>query len=135
MLANVADQNLLERLVPLTMSCAHPEAQRWRYGRVDEHCGYCLPCIIRRAATHAADVTDATYLVDVLADPPDSRTKTGHDLRAVQMAVERFRGTPQNRLMFDVLSSGPLPAEDVTDYTDVYRRGMEELAALLEDGS
>jgi len=52
---------LLLKLAPHSLSCAHPANARWqgRQGRGIEHCGYCLPCLIRRAALDSA--WDSTY--------------------------------------------------------------------------
>lgn len=43
MMMDCADQNLLARLAPDSMSCG-------RSGRSYQHCGRCLPCLVRRAA-------------------------------------------------------------------------------------
>ncbi|MHC5720555.1 MAG: hypothetical protein ACYTX0_53180, partial [Nostoc sp.] len=50
MLANVKNKEVLESTANLSMSCSHPEAGRFRQGSPSHHCGYCVPCIIRRAA-------------------------------------------------------------------------------------
>lgn len=132
MLRQVSDQELLAHTVPLSMSCAHPEAERWRGGSSDRHCGYCLPCIIRQAAVYNADLTDGTMAVDIIDDPPDYDSKKGQDLRAVKIALRRLRNRPHYRIVLDLLDSGPIPQEDLDNYVDVYLRGMEEVRAFIE---
>mgnify|MGYP000071078259 CR=1 FL=1 len=132
MLRQANDQGLLVRTVPFSMSCAHPEAERWRGGSSDRHCGYCLPCIIRQAAVYNANLTDGPMAVDIINDPPDPDSKKGQDLRAVKIALQRLRNRPRHRIVLDLLDSGPIPQEDLSNYVDVYLRGMEEVRAFIE---
>lgn len=131
MLRQVDNQQLLARTVPLSISCAHPEAERWQGGDSNQHCGYCFPCIIRQAASYAATLGDGPMSVDIINFPPDYNAKKGHDLRAVKIALARLRNRPQNRVVFDVLDCGPIPPEELQRYVDVYRRGMEEVRAFI----
>src|SRR5262249_11055680 len=70
MLATAKNQPMPRSAASLTMSCAPPEAGRHTKAVPSLHCGYCVPCLIRRAAMHAAEVPDARYRVDVLTHPP-----------------------------------------------------------------
>lgn len=132
MLRQVNDQELLARTVPLSMSCAHPEAERWRGGSSDRNCGYCLPCIIRQASVYNANLADGPMAVDIINDPPDHDSKKGQDLRAVKIALRRLRNRPRHRIILDLLDSGPIPQEDLPNYIDVYLRGMAEVRAFIE---
>lgn len=105
---------------------------RWEGGTPGTHCGHCLPCLVRRAAVRAAGHPDAAYQLDVLANPPAADGDRGRDFRALAMAVERFRGTAESRLLFEVLNGGPLPPDTVSESVAVYRRGMVELENLLQ---
>jgi len=134
MLRQVTNQPLLARSVPLSMSCAHPEAERWHGGASNKHCGYCFPCIIRQASSYAAHIEDGDKSVDIINLPPDYNAKKGHDLRAVKIALARLRNRPLNRVVFDVLDSGPIPPEELQNYVDVYRRGMEEVRTFISSG-
>jgi 7-cyano-7-deazaguanine synthase in queuosine biosynthesis len=131
MLAEAKNQQLVQNAARLTMSCAHPEAGRHRHAAPSLHCGYCVPCIVRRAAMDAAGVPDAPYRVDVRAAPPAADSKTGRDLRAFLMALERFGDTPRQATRFHVLDAGPLPQQEAERYADAYVRGMEELQRFL----
>jgi hypothetical protein len=75
------------------------------------------------------------YIVDVLTNPPYTGGDMARDLTAFKIAVERFRNARRQSAIFDVLSSGPLPSEDVESYAEVYRRGMEEVANFLRSGT
>lgn len=130
MLAGAGNASVLRAVAPQTLSCSHPDVGRYHGVAPGRHCGYCVPCIIRRASlAHVGEDRAADYLIDVLRNPPGAGTETGKDFRAFEMALARQRdGHPSLR---DVLSSGPLPPEHATDYTAVYQRGMEEVRRLL----
>ncbi len=89
---------------------------------------------LRRAALKAAGMEQEQYALDILSDPPDATTEKGRDLRAFQMAIERLRGAKPQRFLFDVLATGPVPAESAQDYGQVYARGMNEVSDLLGSG-
>jgi hypothetical protein len=131
MLRDCRDQELLRAAAAGSMSCSHPESGRFRYHSLSRHCGYCVPCIIRRASLHAAGLPQSQYSVDVLTHPPGADTDTGRDLRAFHMALERLRDAQPTRFLFDVMSTGPLPPSDAAQYADVYLRGMAEVRGLL----
>lgn len=135
MLAEVRDNDMLNKTASLTMSCSHPEAGRYHGFNPGNHCGYCVPCIIRRAAMEHAKISDATYNVDVRTDPPDYKGDSGRDFRAFEMAIERIKGTKAIDSLASVLSTGPLPPEEVAAFAKVYRRGMEEVARFLKGKS
>ncbi|MCH8146078.1 MAG: hypothetical protein IIA55_15310 [Gemmatimonadetes bacterium] len=130
MLANAADHDALESMLPLTMSCSHPEVARWKGGTPGMHCGYCFPCLIRRAAVTAAGLeeADAPYTFDVRHRAPTGTRAS--DLRAVKIALARDEesGSPNS---FRVLEAGPLPSDEILEFVGVYERGMSELVAFL----
>jgi hypothetical protein len=130
MLAKAANQKVLADAAKESMSCSHTEAGRYQGRTPGVHCGYCVPCIIRRAAMTDAQVADAGYDHDVLTDTLDA-AGTGADLRAFQMALERFADSRPHDALFRVLGTGPLPPDEVTDYAAVYTRGMNEVRRLL----
>lgn len=135
MVAACANQKLLQTLVPSSLSCSSPTKGRWR-GRGIEHCGYCLPCLIRRAALevafgHANDSTSYTVR-DLKARILNTRQSGGEQVRSLQLAVERLRSRPDLAKIL-IHKPGPLSdvAADLSDLAGVYRRGMSEVGALL----
>lgn len=136
MVAACANGGLLRRLVPSSLSCASPTKGRW-YGLGTQHCGYCLPCLIRRAALKtglrpAADPT--TYTIDDLtARSLDTRQSEGVQIRSFQLAIERLRARPELAPIL-IHKPGPLfdesPARQAA-IAGVYRRGLEEVGVLL----
>lgn len=130
MLADCADQTALGAGITATMSCAHPGAGRFvPGGSPNRRCGYCFPCLIRRAAISAWGRDPTSYIWEDLRSPL-SPTR-GADLRAVRLALERYdRRSPS---FADVLAAGPFPGtpHERTDYLDVFRRGLAELRRFV----
>jgi 7-cyano-7-deazaguanine synthase in queuosine biosynthesis len=124
MLNNCADPSGIGSAMHATMSCAHPGASRFETHDSNLHCGYCFPCLIRRAAYPAGD---PTHYWKPISDPLTETT--GADRRAVQLALLRHQRRPAD--IFDVLKPGPLPASLLPDFVGVYSRGLRELDTLL----
>lgn len=129
MLAESRNTELLRRLAPISVSCSHPETARY-VGRKQGNCGYCFPCLIRRASLayvgwdhdeYAYNVFDEQDLTILL----NRRSRRGADLRAV--AAGAFADRPDR----DVLRNGPLPQGERAAFTGVWRRGLAELRAWL----
>lgn len=136
MVAACANGALLRGLAPQSLSCAHPTMGRWQ-GLGTQHCGYCLPCLIRRAALlkgfgPGVDLTTYT-LDDLTARALDTLQSEGVQIRSFQLAIERLRARPSLAPIF-IHKPGPLIDESPTrqaSLADVYRRGLEEVGVLL----
>lgn len=122
---------LLKTLVPLSMSCASPTKGRWA-GHGIGHCGYCLPCIIRRAALRGGDPT--SYTMGIGNQTLDTETAQGQQVRSFQFAASRLKTKPQLAAAL-IHKAGPLKDETahLADLADVYRRGLAEVDALLKN--
>lgn len=127
MLTSNRNQPLLRELAPESISCSHPEAARYAE-RPQGNCGYCFPCLIRRASMAKAGWDRAEhYAWDALTDPEllDPASGRSADLRAV------LAGTRPGRPASDILRNGPLPRGERTAYIDVWRRGTAEIRTWL----
>jgi 7-cyano-7-deazaguanine synthase in queuosine biosynthesis len=133
MLQQCANQDLLRAGASTTMSCSHPDAGRYQGRSPGKHCGYCIPCLIRRASLNSIGLDRPDdYDTDVVADPPGTNTTAGKNRRALEIAIERARGLSTIQTVAEVLHSGPIPPEDAGEYAAVFRRGLEEVARLFE---
>ncbi len=136
MVAECANGALLRHLTPSSLSCASPSKGRWQ-GLGTQHCGYCLPCLIRRAAlvTGLHPDTDPTvYTVEDLTERAlDTRQSEGVQIRSFQLAIQRLRARPALAPIL-IHKPGPLfdesPARQAA-LAEVYRRGLEEVGVLL----
>ena len=124
-LTGCRDQQTLRELADQTLSCAHPEAARWAQEE-QTNCGYCFPCLIRRASMHHVGLDEpGAYTYDVLTDNAELVQDKGNDLRALIRSLNR----PAKPT--DVLRNGPIPAADIADFAGVYARGRREILAWM----
>jgi hypothetical protein len=122
------------RLHPLllrSVSCARPA--RYQDRRV-RHCGYCVPCLFRRAAMSEAGVDRAAdYAFDVFREFPGMTPTTQADFKAVVPFAIRVAAAGEAELERLVLAHGAFspgvgveigvrPAEDYTPWTGMLRR-------------
>lgn len=138
MIIACANLELLRQIIPNSLSCSSPTKGRWQ-GHGIEHCGYCLPCLIRRAALKKSlgRETDSTRytLSDLTAQILDTRQAEGQQVRSFQWAIERLQANPDLAKLL-IHKPGPLSNESPTKleaFASVYQRGMDEVAALLAD--
>lgn len=130
-----ANQRLLKQLVADSLSCSSPSKGRMMKRGIED-CGYCLPCLIRRAALNAAwgSGKDPTiYSVpDLRAHVLDTRQSIGQQVRSFQFAIERLREHPGLEKLL-IHKQGSLMDEvgRLDQLTNVYRRGLHEVAQLL----
>ena len=129
--------DLLRMLIRNTMSCASPTKGRWQ-GIGIQHCGFCVPCLIRRAALLSAGIEDTTEytLQDLTGDVIDTTRSEGQQIRSFQLLSSRLARNPE-LARFLIHKSGSLSddAEHLDDLADVYRRGLEEMATLLHNAT
>ena len=135
MVASCANRALLKRIIPDTLSCASPTKARWK-GHGTEHCGYCLPCLIRRAAIRSGfgknDPTTYT-LADLTEKILDTTKAEGRQVRSFQFAIERLKKQPRLASLL-IHKPGSLADESPAEQkalAEVYQRGMNEVSALL----
>jgi hypothetical protein len=133
MLSQCRNAALAQRHVADTISCSSIAKARWlgQKGAGLRHCGFCVPCLIRRAAVTAAIGTDPTAytLSSIIARPLDAGSAEGEHVRAFQMMARRLAQRPALARIL-VHKSGPLsdyPAGDVAHYADVFARGIAEV--------
>ncbi len=91
MVAACANDALLRRLVPSSLSCASPTKGRWQ-GLGTQHCGYCLPCLIRRAALVAGLHPDPDPTVYTSMTSPPARS-THANQKASRFAPSNSRSS------------------------------------------
>ncbi|MFC6439814.1 Qat anti-phage system QueC-like protein QatC [Bowmanella sp. JS7-9] len=125
MLAECVDQDAVKQAIPLSVSCSH-----WHREHIQ--CGYCLPCLIRRASVfHAGFEKDAAYAVPRLKSILKEYEKRD-DVHAVQTAILRLKKSPD--YMAWLRQSGPLPQNKETrvKLESTVKRGLAEVEAFLK---
>ncbi|MCY4239006.1 MAG: hypothetical protein OXC93_11750 [Rhodospirillaceae bacterium] len=135
MVSGCADGAFLREVVGSSMSCSSPAKARYK-GLSPQHCGYCVPCLIRRASLRVGlGVKDPTkYTVESLhAQILATDRVEGEHVRSFQLMVKRIRNAPELAKIF-VHKPGPLidAPNEIPDYADVFRRGILEVGKLLQ---
>ena len=134
MLLECASSTFIAANYDVTVSCSSISKGRWEK-RSPGHCGYCAPCLIRRASIEAAFGQDATAysIADLHAGPLDARKAESADIRAFQMMHRRLGKNPDLARVL-IFKPGPLddyPATEISDYAHVFRRGIAEVGGLV----
>jgi len=125
----------LKELLPLTLSCATAGGQRFQGHPPNQNCGYCYPCLVRRAALHTIDSDDPdSYLYDAIGSRDVLRAdRRGKHLRCVLQAIARYRRSSRS-LFLEILKSGSISSVDNPfELIDPIETGLEELVALVSD--
>jgi 7-cyano-7-deazaguanine synthase in queuosine biosynthesis len=137
MVSECRNPTLLGSILPDSLSCSSPTKGRW-LGHGTQHCGHCLPCLIRRAAIAAAFGTQPDPTVYTLATMNErilsTRRAEGRQVRSFQVALNRLRAQPGVE-KYLIHKAGPLSdvAGDISDLAGVYARGLNEVGAILEN--
>jgi hypothetical protein len=125
-LADCPDQDTLRALVFQSTSCG-------RFARRHQHCGRCVPCLVRRAAVlrwGQVDDTTKGYMYDDLARDDDHHRRFD-DVRSVGMAIEAARYQGVARWLGATLDSAELGIEDAAAYEVLVGHGLEELEVFM----
>ena len=136
MLSGCANSSFASANCDITISCSSITKGRWRK-LPPIHCGYCAPCLIRRAAVESAFGQDATEyaLPDLHGRPLNAQEAQSKHVRAFQMMHRRLVRDPRLARVF-VHKPGPLydySASEIDEYAQVFERGIGEIGTLLND--
>jgi hypothetical protein len=124
MIIECKDQRFMKANINSTMSCSHPDGERYK-SKPPRHCGICLPCLVRRAAIFRAGLKDPSDYKDTnFSETPTAKTL----LNSYKIAISKYK--PEYSFL-DIQNAGPI-VSDIDEYAALYDRGMKELAAFLE---
>lgn len=140
MVERCLDREFLRAHAANTMSCSGPakyRRHRDKSMRKIQHCGHCVPCLIRRASLlhgfgEGGDETPYT-ISDINGRVLNSAKAEGEHVRAFQLALARLAADPV-RARRHIHVPGPLcdHPDDLAAYETVYVDGMREVGRLLE---
>jgi len=132
LVSECANRNLLKKLFKISISCAHPEALRWRK-KSPGPCGYCFPCIVRRASLNTIGWDDASeYYFDVCKDKHLLQKPIGNDLRAILIKISNNKSKD---ILKDVIrtASHEQMATNLNKYIKLQKKALLELRTLIDD--
>jgi len=117
------NQELMKKLIFKSTSCG-------KYQRKLQHCGVCVPCLVRRAAflkNNLYDATEGGYFKENL------KYSYSKDVAAAAMAVVQYE-----KYGIESLVKGSLffaKGEERNLYLSIIERGLKEICALLREHS
>ncbi|QEE41011.1 MULTISPECIES: Qat anti-phage system QueC-like protein QatC [unclassified Methylobacterium] len=129
MMLECSDGALLSRLAPSSMSCG-------RGGRINRHCGQCLPCLVRRSAflkftgSVAGDMTTPSYKKPEPAGAFSQEAFSRYDdVMQCLAAIDTVRRRGARRWIGPAISALKVP--DPEPYRRVAERGLLEIRDFM----
>jgi hypothetical protein len=124
--------SLLKSLIPRTVSCSHATRRKDWKRKDAKNCGYCVPCLFRRASLHTAGLDSGKdYGIDVCSDELtiDSSATSADDLRALTSGLRHFKTDATIRKAI----TGIAPVEPLDAYVELVQRGLTEVRTWIAD--
>lgn len=126
MLLECKNQLFMKENIGNTMSCSHPDVGRNRGDTETMHCGYCLPCVIRRAALKRANIEDNCFYYD----SGFSKVKEAKKIyNSYQLGIQQF----DPKYAFLTIQQNGMISDNIEDYSELYIRGMNELRDYMDE--
>ena len=126
------DQDAIKRLASITVSCSHSSRRTYWRRKEAGNCGYCYPCLIRRAALFAAGLDKGTdYGLDVCVGELPAEMATAADYRALLDAIANLRSFDD--VLAALVSNGGLDEAERLRLAPMVWRGIEELRSFVTE--
>lgn len=131
------NKELLYKLIPISISCSSHGKARWD-GLSPQHCGFCVPCLIRKSAVQKAfgsGKDETIYTKLSIKEMRNNHSKAiGIQLRSFELAINRIKEKPYiaNSLIH---KPGPLHNDYLflTKLANVYIRGLLEIDEYIQE--
>ena len=130
----VRETSSFQELYPLTISCSHPCNGRWKRLAGPSNCGYCYPCLIRKASLIELNPDSTTYdpvkyssIEELLA----TNATSASDLKALIAALHRYKDCDDIMLRRLIRTTGPINEDNMDKHLHVYKSTMDDVSQLL----
>lgn len=132
------DNPIFKEYASETISCSHPCLSRYSGYRTPLNCGYCYPCLIRKASLntigHANNEYNPKYkLSKSFIEEFNKVNGKSSDLKAVLLSLKNYLNhkEDENYIRHILLKHGQLSLDELNKYEHVYRNTMEELLQMF----
>jgi hypothetical protein len=130
--AGCRDRALLTSIAAKTVSCSHgTRRQDWKRKKAT-NCGYCVPCMFRRASLHAATLDSGEdYGIDVCTNELtiESDRESADDLRAFTSSLSHLQSDKDIRKGITSVAR----VQPIDDYVSLVRRSLAEARYWIGD--
>lgn len=132
MLEKCSNPNFVRSHIRKTLSCSKPGYHKqWTKRKsennksVSNQCGYCVPCIIRRASLFKNKLDDKKDYVT-------NASKRHADYRAFELATLKYNN--RDKIMLEFLKAGrmKLSNDELKKYINMYLRGIKEVNKFIK---
>ncbi|MDK0792675.1 hypothetical protein P5E48_05385 [Clostridium perfringens] len=133
----IKDTKAFKEGAGLTISCSHPCLSRYDKLNPPLNCGYCYPCLIRRASMNKVKKYDGNYnpkytISKSFIEDFNKVEGRASDLKALLWSLNRYLSfNCKEDIKKLVIKTGKLQANEVEKMTDVYIKSMEELKDMI----
>ncbi|NGT94383.1 hypothetical protein G6Y98_00860 [Clostridium perfringens] len=137
MVDEIKDTDAFKQGANLTISCSHPCLARYDNLTPPLNCGYCYPCLIRRAAMNKIGVFDEKYNFKYTISKEfisnfNKIEGRASDLKALLWSLNRYLSSNDRESIKKlVIKTGKLNLDEIEKMADVYIKSMEELKAMI----
>lgn len=135
MASECLNKSVFLNMVGQSFSCSSVNNASIRSGK-SQHCGHCLPCIIRRASMHKAypGADKSEYMYKDVSDLINNRGAVGEQLRSFQYAINKLHKNPNSQKVL-IHKPGPLDMDEeyLSELADTYCRGIMEVETWIKD--
>lgn len=131
------DKEAFKQGAKLTISCSHPCLSRYDKLPPPLNCGYCYPCLIRRASMNKIKNYDEDYNVKytiskVFIDEFNKIEGRSSDLKALLWSLNRYLSLKSvDKVKKLVMKTGNLNIDELDKLTKVYIDSMEEIKEMM----
>jgi len=135
MLLNCKNKVLLNDLLKQTMSCSHPSMRQYWHRKDVKHCGYCMPCIIRRASINKYNSSKDNghdYGIDIFNEDELRLDQNGVIPRNVKAIID-FLALKLDKKEYRKLLNQSVKVENADLLVDMVDRGYNEIRQLIDD--
>lgn len=135
MASECLNKEFLKIAIKRSYSCSSVNSVSIQSGK-SNHCGHCLPCIIRRAAMHEAfsNYDPTEYMDHNVTELVYDRGSKGEQIRSFQYAIARLKKNPEAKRAL-IHKPGPLDMDEnyLNKLADTYARGLMEVDRWIKN--
>lgn len=124
-----------EKTYAETISCSHPCIGRWHRNSNPINCGYCYPCLIRKASLLGQPSDQTAYAplgYSSVREIMETDAMKTSDIKALMASVHRYKNADDRQIKRLIRSTGPIDAENLEKHLHVYKSTMVDVEMLLQ---
>jgi 7-cyano-7-deazaguanine synthase in queuosine biosynthesis len=133
------DKQVFQQNAHKTLSCSHPCLSRYDKIKPPCNCGYCYPCLIRRASLYAIGKDKTPYnqkykLNGEFIQEYNNLQGKASDLKALLFSIRRYlkHRDDTDYIRALLLRQGALSHDELIAYERLYHQSMKELIEMIK---